>query len=135
MGFEDISEHSHAARSFDEKHIVMNRQDHNGRWIGSLRQTRGCLQAGKHRHRDIEDNEIRLESGYCVERSLTVADCSDDFEFGSTKQIDEPFEHDWVIIGQEYPNTSRHCPTPYPCSLQQGAIFWQDTRTLKVRLD
>jgi hypothetical protein len=112
VGFEDISERSNVARSLDEKRIVVDRQDHNSRWIGSLRQPRCRLQAGKHRHRDIEDDEIRPEIGHCVERSLTVAHCSDDFEFGSTKQIDEPFEHDWVIIGQEYPNTSRHCLTP-----------------------
>ncbi len=113
MRFEDVSERPDIARRFDKVRIVVDRQDHNGRRIGALRQLRGRFQAGEHWHRDIENDQIRLESGHSVERGLTIANRPNHLKFGS-KQIDEPFEHDWVIFGQEYPNTSRHCPTPTP---------------------
>ena len=72
-----------------------------------------------------------MENRRSVERRLTVADSTDDVEF-RTQHGDEPLEDNWMIIGQEYTDASRHRSNPQ-CQTDQLAGFLAKTPKKRLR--
>ena len=74
-------------------------KNHDRRMRGREQPRRG-VEAGKHRHGDIEDDDIRMQPGGRVDGGHAVGHRGDDLELGREDRPD-PFAHLGVIVGDE----------------------------------
>ena len=94
-------ERADVARGGDERRIVAHGQEDDARRVRGFGEPRGRVETAHHRHRDVEDDDVRLEDDGRVERRPSVAHRADDVEFLGDRWIGA-LEHRRMIVGENH---------------------------------